>query len=61
MDIRASPIIAPQPDEAFTRLLNIVLSPGSPIYDLSVPKRRGKSVQKVIASSKALNAKMSSL
>lgn len=31
---------APQPDEAFTRLLSIVLSPGSPIYDTSVPAKR---------------------
>lgn len=26
-------------DESYQRLLNIVLSPGSPIYDLSVPQR----------------------
>ena len=31
---------APPPDEAFTRLLSIVLSPGSPIYDTSVPAKR---------------------
>lgn len=31
---------APHPDESYQRLLNIVLSPGSPIYDLSVPQRK---------------------
>lgn len=30
----------PPPDETFLRLLNIVLSPGSPIYDTTVPRRR---------------------
>lgn len=51
MDV-GPPRSAPQPDEAFTRLLSIVLSPGSPIYDTSVPKRRvartnvGKPVEK---------------
>lgn len=31
---------APPPDAAFNHLLSLVLSPDSPIYDISVPKRR---------------------
>lgn len=40
MDVGPLSRSAPPPDEAFNRLLSIVLSPGSPIYDTSVPKRR---------------------
>lgn len=40
MDVGPLRRSVPQQDEAFRRLLSIVLSPGSPIYDTSVPKRQ---------------------